>query len=209
MDKTKIAIGIFDALAKVYEQKFMDVSLYHESLDFFCQNLKVTAQILEIACGPGNLTKYLLQQNPDLEILATDLSHNMIALAQANNPNLECQLLDGRDILSVGRKFDAVLCGFALPYLSKAETEKFIADAAKILNPDGLLYLSTMEDDYAKSGWKTGSSGDQIFMHYHQADYLQGFLGENHLSIIYLERIRYPGPENTTTTDLVLIGKKS
>jgi 23S rRNA G2069 N7-methylase RlmK/C1962 C5-methylase RlmI len=46
------------------------------------------------------------------------------------------------------------MCGFCLPYLSKEEAVKLIRDAAAILNPDGVFYISTMEDDYSKSDFK-------------------------------------------------------
>jgi ubiquinone/menaquinone biosynthesis C-methylase UbiE len=70
MDKTKIAVKIFDSSAHVYQDKFMNVDLYRESLDLFCDTIvKENASVLELACGPGNVTKHLLQKRPDFKIL--------------------------------------------------------------------------------------------------------------------------------------------
>ncbi len=183
----------------------MDVSLYHDSLDMFCNNLpKQNATILELACGPGNITKYLLEKRPDFKIIGTDLAPNMLELAKINNPTAEFQLLDCRDVAKMNVKFDGVLCGFGLPYLSKQEAIQFIKDAGKQLNPNGVLYISTMEDDNSKSGFKTGSTGDQVYQNYHEADYLTKTIENNGFKIVNLQRKNYIHNEQDTT-DLILI----
>ncbi len=209
MDKTKIAIDIFNKCAKIYQDKFMGMDLYNDTFDLFCNSVtKEDAAILEIACGPGNITKYLLKKRPDFKVLGIDLSPNMIDLAKINNPAAEFQLMDCRDIGMIEKKYNAIMCGFCLPYLSKEESLKLISDASKLLKADGVMYLSTMEDDYSKSGFKKGSSGDEIFMHYHQADYLTSALKENDFKIIDLQRKDYPEQDGTTTKDLVIISRK-
>jgi len=208
MNHTKTAVDIFNKLAFEYQKKFMDVSLYSESFDFFCDKLKSEACIIELACGPGNITKYLLNKRADLKVLGTDLAPKMIELAKQNNPSAEFQLLDGRNLLSVNRKFDAVLCGFLFPYLNKQDALQLIADAQYSLKPNGLLYLSTMEDDYTKSGMKKGGSGDEIFMHFHEAQYLIQSLESNKFEILKVER-KASESAGEKVTDLILIARKN
>lgn len=207
MDQTKIAVNVFDKVAELYQDKFMDVSLYHESLDLYCDNLPENAAVLEVACGPGNLTKYLLEKRSDLKILATDLAPKMIELGKANNPIATFQLLDVKKIKKLGQKFDAVVNGFGLPYLSKKETLQFIADAAHVLNKDGMLYISTMEDDNSNSKYVKGSTGDEVFMNYHEADYLTKTIEQDGFKIISIDRKEYLYNEEKTT-DLIIIAIK-
>jgi predicted TPR repeat methyltransferase len=210
MDKTKIAVDIFDKYARFYQDKFMDVSSYHDSFDLFCDQItKENAEILELACGPGNITQYLLQKRPDFKILGTDLSPNMIALAGINNPTATFALMDCRDIGKSDKSYDGIMCGFALPYLSKEEAIQLIRDASGILNPSGVLYISTMEDDYSKSGFRTGSQGDQIFMHFHQADYLIQALDDSGFTLIDLQRVDIPEQEGSAKMDMLLIAVKN
>lgn len=205
MDQTKIAVDIFNKLATSYQDKFMDVSLYHDSLDVFCNSIKKEKpEILELACGPGNITKYLLDKRPDFKILGSDLAPNMIELAKINNPTANFELMDCRAITSLTKKYDGILCGFGLPYLSKEEAIQFIMDSCRKLNKNGLLYVSTMEDDNSKSGFRTGSTGDTMYQNYHQSDYLTKALEENQLKIIHLERKEYVY-NNEKTTDLIII----
>ena len=209
MDKNKAAVEVFNKLAQGYQDKFMDVSLYSDSFDFFCDTIKKeSAHILELACGPGNITKYLLNKRTDFKILGTDLSLNMINLAKANNPTADFKIMDSRAISLLKQKYDAIMCGFLLPYLSKEEAIKLIKDASSIINTKGLLYISTMEDNYSNSAYKKGSSGDEIFMHYHQADYLTQALTENDFNFLKLYRKEYPGQDGTTTVDLILIAER-
>jgi len=209
MDLTHKAVSIFNQLASEYERKFMDVSLYGDTFAVFCHAIeKENATLLEVACGPGNITHYLLQLRPDLTVLGTDLAPNMIAIAQKNNPSAAFQLLDCREMLSLKSKYDAIMCGFGLPYLSKKEAIQFIADASKVLNPNGVLYLSTMEDDHSKSRWQKGSSGDEIFMNYHEAAYLKAALEAAQFKVIAEERKSYHYADGTPIVDLVLIAKK-
>lgn len=209
MHKIQTAAEVFNKLANHYQNKFMDVGLYADTLDLFCNNItKQNADILELACGPGNITKYLLGKCPDLNILGTDLAPNMIELAKANNPAATFQLMDCRDITKLTKKYDGIMCGFCLPYLSKEEAIKLISDASNLLKPEGVLYISTMEDDYGESGPKKGSTGDEIFMYYHQADYLIASLKENSFKNIELKRQDYTEKDGAKKTDLILIAEK-
>ncbi len=208
MDHSEFAASIFDKYAEGYQSRFMDIRAYHESLDVLLAAISVkAAKVLEVACGPGNVTQYLLQKRPDLQILGTDLSPNMLALAQANNPTADFKLLDGRAILQVPGQLDAIVAAFFLPYISKEEALRFIQDAAAKLESGGVLYISTMEDDYAKSGLRKGSQGDEIFMHFHEAGYLTTELMACGFDLIDQSRVRAAGPDGDV--DLVLIARKT
>ncbi|MGV9011340.1 MAG: class I SAM-dependent methyltransferase [Flavobacteriales bacterium] len=211
-ERTKLAVELFDAHSEVYAKKFMDVSAYHASLDSFCEALPSGAvDVLELACGPGNITKYVLDKRPELRILATDLAPKMLKLAQVNNPGASFQLLDCREILSLGRSFDGIIGGFCLPYLDQDQARTMIRDAAKALRRNGVLYLSTMEGDPSQSGWKTSSNdpGYQLFMNYHTADFLTGLLSECGFILVDLLRTQTTATDGTVYNDLLLTAKLS
>ena len=97
MNKTKIAIELFDGFAEAYQEKFMNLEQFHGDFDKFCSQIRIPgAEILDLACGPGNITQYLLQKRPDFQILGTDLSKKMLELAEKNNPEAKFQILDLR-----------------------------------------------------------------------------------------------------------------
>lgn len=207
MDNTQLVKNVFDKHATAYQEKFMDVSLYHGSLDLFCKNLSSPdAAILELACGPGNITRYLLEKCPMLKIHGIDISENMIALAKKNNPEGVFEVMDCRGIGSLSTKYNALMAGFCFPYLSKEEVIKVIADAAGLLEPHGVIYFSTMEADYSTSGWRKSSAGDNVYMYNHEEDYMAKALEDNGFRIADIQRKQYPGRDGETVTDLIMVG---
>lgn len=213
MDNYKETIETYDKSAKNYQDKFMDMDLYNDTYDKFCDLIdKQNPDILEIASGPGNITRYLLSKRPDFKILGIDLAPSMIDLARLNIPRADFEVMDCRNIDRLDRLFDAIMCGFCIPYLSKEDCDKLIKDCTNLLNQSGLVYISTMEDDYSKSGFETTSfSGEnRVFIYYHQADYLTYCLQKYGFEIVDIIRKDYPelGPDGTLITDLIIIAKK-
>tara|TARA_R110000787_G_scaffold86285_2_gene183976 strand:- start:15587 stop:16222 length:636 start_codon:yes stop_codon:yes gene_type:complete len=208
--KEKSPEEIFNTCALQYEEKFMDFDLYHDTFDFFCEALnKNKASILEIGCGPGNNTNYLLNKNPDLKILGIDIASNMIELAKKNNSSANFEVMDCKNIKSLTSRFDGIMCGFTLPYLNKDEAEKLIKDASGIINENGILYLSTMEDAYDKSKiiFSSTNKDSGVFTYYHQEKYLSKKLLENGFIILKKIRKDYPEPKDESK-DLIIIAKK-
>lgn len=210
MDKTKIAVDIFNARANDYQEKFMDVSLYHDTLTLFCDAIeKEDAQVLDLACGPGNITKYINYLRPQFKILGIDLSPNMISLARGNNPQAEFRIMDCRDIYKLNQKYNAIIAGFCLPYLDKEAMRKLIKDAYSLLESNGVMYISTMEDDYSTSGLRASSKGEMMFMHYYMESDITAALKQNGFAIIHTRRIKYVDKNNNATTDLEIIASKN
>lgn len=207
MDKTTMAVAVFDEHARQYQDKYMDQHAYSATLDLFCQHLpQHSADVLDVACGPGNISRYLLGQRPELHILGIDLSPNMLLLARENNPQADFQLLDCRHIDRLERQFAGIVCGFVLPYLSREEALQLITDASSMLLSGGVLYLSTMEDAYSKSGMQTSSSGSQLYQYFHEAAYLIPALEASGFTLLLQHRQPFPG--DPQTTDLVLVARK-
>lgn len=99
MAKDEDLIEGFNKLAQVYQDKFMDMDLYDDTYDEFCGLIKGhNAKVLEIGCGPGNITRFILNQLPELHIHAIDLSEEMVALARENNPTAVVEVMDCRAI---------------------------------------------------------------------------------------------------------------
>ena len=209
MNKNKIAVDLFNKFATLYEEKYMDVTMYGDTFDFFCDAVQtVQPYILELACGPGNITKYLLDRRPDFNILATDLAPNMVERAKINNPTAVFKIMDCREIGQLTDKFDAIMCGFCLPYIDAEETGAFIAAASNIMKPGAVIYISTMEDDYSKSGFRKGSTGDEVFMYFYKEDFLVNVFEKNDFKIMKVDRKDFPSNDGSKVTDLVIIAKK-
>jgi cyclopropane fatty-acyl-phospholipid synthase-like methyltransferase len=210
MDHYKDTFQTWDKLATSYQDRFMDLDLYNDTYDRFCALIeKQGASIFEIGCGPGNITRYLLAQRPDFKIKATDIAPSMLALAKENNPAIETEIMDCRDIGKVQEQFDGIVCGFCLPYLSKDDSNKFIKDCSGLLPSGGILYFSAIEDDYTKSNYETSGDGQhKVFVYYHEADYLLDWLAVYGFETMDCIRKQYVKADGTATVHVIFIAKR-
>jgi ubiquinone/menaquinone biosynthesis C-methylase UbiE len=159
----------WNKLSKAYHEKFSDTSEYEESLSRFLDLIEnAEPKLLEIGCGPGNLTTFLHNKRQDINITAIDYASNMISLAKEVVPAVNFIEMDARNIHNLKDKFDAIICGFCIPYLSKADVQKFISDCNNLLEKGGVLYASFIEGDHRLSGYKTSSTGDRAYTYFYQ-----------------------------------------
>lgn len=208
MDKYKITFQTWNKIADLYQEKFMDSTLYNDSYAAFCKVIPTTAaKILEIGCGPGNITRYLIQQRPDFQLTAIDIAPNMLALAKKNVPKAKLLEMDARNIHTLNEKFDGICCGFCLPYLSKDDCLKLLQDSFNLLSSNGLLYLSFIEGNYNDSGYEQGSSGDQVFVYYHSSSQIKAALKQFHFEILQISSLDYP-KGGTQQQHIIFIAKK-
>lgn len=208
MDRYRETFETWNKVAALYQDKFMDLDLYDKTYDLICDSIPKTApKLLEIGCGPGNITRYLLSKRPDFDIYGIDIAPRMIELARKNNPSATFDVMDCREIGRLSMKFDGVVCGFCLPYLSSEDRKKLIWDIAGLLNEDGLLYMSFVEGDPLASGYVTGGTGDRTYFYYHDLQELMRDMGPRFGSLEVCE-ILYERTPAITEAHTVLIGKK-
>ena len=209
MDTYQETFDTWNKVAKLYQDKFMNLDLYDDTYDIFCEAINIeNATILEIGCGPGNITKYLLSKRPDFRIEGIDISPNMIELAKANNPTANFKVMDCREIDKLQRKFDGIICGFCFPYLSEFDSSKLVKDCSNLLKDKGVLYISFVEGDYIKSGFQVGSSGDRTFFYFHTLDSFTKELTNNNLEIIKLVNKNYKRSIAIEEVHTIIIAKK-
>lgn len=210
LERYKTTFRTWDKVALAYQINFRDIDLYDDTYDTFCRLIqKPGAKILELGCGPGNITKYILGKRPDFEMEAIDISSNMIKLAKENNLTVHFKILDCRNIHTLNDQYDGIMAGFCLPYLAKADVSKLITDCAYLLNKGGILYFSTIEGDYTNSGYETGSQGeDQMYVYYYPEDYLKEKLEINAFDLVDLKRKEYLKSDGTISRYLIFIAKK-
>lgn len=97
--------------------------------------------ILDLGCGAGDMDKYFIEQDAKY-VLATDISKNMINIANEVNGNekIEFKVLKMEDLETVTQKFDIVYSSLAFHYIE--DFNKLLKDIYNLLNPNGVLIFS-------------------------------------------------------------------
>lgn len=211
MDHYEINKNTFNTLAKAYQDRYMSFEGYLDTFDLFVETMAIDdAKILEVACGPGNVTKYLLSQKPNFKIYGIDIAPKMIELARVNNPEAHYDVMDCRHLSHISDRFDAIICAFGVPYINHEDTIKFIEDSGKLLNENGLLYLSTMEGNYEDNEYVQSSAyKEKTYVYYHHASSLIAAFNANQMEVIHEIRKPYRNEAGKDFIDLFLIVRKS
>lgn len=209
MDKHLETSTVWNKLADLYQEKFMNLSIYDPSYDFICDVIKDRSlSLLDVGCGPGNVCKYLLQKCRHLRVTGIDSADRMIELAKLNVPEGDFRVLDMRHLDKLAMRFDVITAAFCLPYLSEEDLSDWLEKIFNALNPEGHFYLSFVEGNSNDSGYRKGSTGDQMYFQYYRKELLL-----KHLILLNFEHLKtfefeYEIQDQRTETHLVLILKK-
>lgn len=204
--KSNLAVAVFNAHAASYAQKYADVSAYAHSFSALTARLAPDASVLELACGPGNISKYVLAIRPDLKWIGTDLAPNMIDIARCGNPSAQFELMDSMALDQRPESFQCILAGFLLPYIAPNQLPELLQKCHAKLSGNGYLYCSFIEGHATESCWETGSQGDKIFMHYYPGSALIELLGNNGFEVVWQQN--HPIAGERPLQDMVLIACK-
>lgn len=206
MDKYKETFNTWNKVAKLYQETFFDFNLYNDTYDAFCALLPdVGSKILDLGCGPGNITNYLLHKRADYKITGIDVSPQMLELAKKNNPTADFKVMDIRHLQTLDKRFHGIIAGFCAPYLSAEDLRQLWKAATRLLIDPGILYFSFVEGDPQDSGYQTGGDGSRVFFYYHLLSDITQELKENGFEIvqIYYKIYRRLGKPKETHTILL------
>ena len=209
MDTCQISVNTFDRFAERYAQKYLALDTYDDYYRQFCLHVsRQGANVLDVACGPGNVSAYLVRERPDLQVLGIDLAPSMVRLAQTHVLSASFLVHDCRHLADLGRVFDGIAYAFGLNYLNKEDAEQFFESLSKVLAPNGVLYLSTMSGPAEHSGLETSSSGDQIYVYYRPKQEIEQLVQRAGLELVFLDEIASPANASKPTIDVVLVARR-
>lgn len=198
----------WNKLAGLYEEKFMDLTIYDQSYEQFTGLISgPKAAILDVGCGPGNVARYLQRKNPDWCFHGVDAAPNMVELFRKNIPGSTVTVMDIRNIGTLKRSFDGIVAGFCIPYLNDQDTEHLIKVLSSMLNQQGCLYISFVEGDPASSGLLTSSTGDQTYFYYHRLERIQEIMQAAGMQLSPVIHVLYTRSADQQEMHTILIGR--
>jgi ubiquinone/menaquinone biosynthesis C-methylase UbiE len=98
--------------------------------------------MLDIACGRGATTRYLLNYYPAADVTGINISLNQLARARQNAPDCTFLLMDATKLAFPSNHFDNMICVEAAFHFNTRE--EFLREAHRVLAPGGSLVLSDM-----------------------------------------------------------------
>lgn len=130
-----------------YEESITPLAIYNESYDALIERMNPNAKLLDVGCGPANVSAYIKKRLPEISVTGIDLAPEMISKAKKNIPDGNFQVMNIRDVSQLNKLFDVIVLGFCIPYLNDVETIELLKDCRKLIHSDGTVYLSYIETE--------------------------------------------------------------
>lgn len=133
------SLEYWDNVHKDYDRATIKVDDWLEKFDDIIMGTQ--KRILDLGCGGGNDTLYLISKGK--QVISCDQSSSAINNIRKNFPEVydaKCfNMLDGLPFED--EAFDVVIADLCLHYFLKTDTEKILNDIRRILTPGGHLIL--------------------------------------------------------------------
>ncbi len=138
-------LDCYNKTAQHYAAKFMD-ELQHKHLDrillqAFAAENRTTGKMIDLGCGPGQTTRYL-QEHGVNDLLGTDLSPEMVKVAQQAHPSLHFEVADMLALPYADGSFGAAVAFYAIVHFDEAGVKTAFEEIKRILKPDGQFLFS-------------------------------------------------------------------
>jgi ubiquinone/menaquinone biosynthesis C-methylase UbiE len=202
MDHAGYFADSFNRHVKWYEERITPLSIYDVSYDGLISQLAHDCRILDVGCGPANISAYLKSKLPQLSITGIDLSPLMLEAAKARIPEGQFINMDIRNIKTLNRSFNAIILGFCIPYLDDSETATLLSDAKDMLNANGTVYLS-----YIQAETTTPFSSEIPVMRKHSTESISNYVHDAGLKIIRQFSVVYTDDRDNTDFHVSLLLK--
>lgn len=185
--------------------------MYDRYLERFVKRIEpqgASASVLDLACGPGNVSAYLAKARPDLKLIGVDLAEGMVMQARLRIPSAEFLVKDCRHIGELEHVFDACAFAFGLSYLTDDDANRFFSSLNASLADSAILYLSTITGEPSWSGFETSSSGDRVYMKYRSVGDVISMVERAGYRVDFRDVIASPANASKPTQDLILIAQR-
>ncbi len=204
-----LSVATFSEVADRYAEKYFDLDLYDKYLERFERRIGTRgASVLDVACGPGNVSAYLAKVRPDLNLVGIDLAEGMVQQARRRVPSAEFHIEDCRRINDLGRVFDASAFAFGLSYLTDDDVDRFFLSLNATLSDSAVLYLATITGEPKWSGIESSSDGHRVYLQYRSCDDVANMVERAGYRIDFSDVIDSPANASKRTQDLILIAQR-
>jgi ubiquinone/menaquinone biosynthesis C-methylase UbiE len=149
--------AVFSRHAEAYQRRLEDIMARGEAHGrtrvIELARARPGMRILDLACGPGNLSRRLAAQvAPRGEVVGVDLAAGMIELARsARIPNARFEVMDIERLEFGDATFDVAVCGHGMQFVP--DLGRALREARRVLKTGGGLAASVPVSTVQEAAW--------------------------------------------------------
>lgn len=201
-------IKLYSEYSSQFDEKIGSLKNYDESYTDFVTKAERKENLLDLACGPGNVSIFIKKLKPKIEITGVDLSEEMLQIA-------EDKIGEGNfyksNILSIcipEKKYDLITCAFGIPYIKNSEIEGFIRELTRFSKKGTTVYISCMAGEkLSEEPMSFAKNKTLIVQRYKKNDIIDNFK-KFYFALKSYKTIEYKEPDGSSTTDMIFNFRK-
>ncbi|MBN1641535.1 MAG: NUDIX domain-containing protein [Anaerolineae bacterium] len=157
----------YDAIAHPYGDRWFDIRL-HEDMARFVGRLAPGVRVLDVGCGPGRDTAWLVEQGYDA--YGVDLSLGMLRAARQRGLDVPVAQADMRRLPFPKGAFRGLWVCASLLHIPKTEASGVLRELERVVHP-GHIYVAVKRGE--GEAWVEDSRGIRRLFAYYHPDELQ------------------------------------
>lgn len=183
MNKSMIAVRTYDKIAQAYAKEFFSDKIDFKHLNKFISLLPQGAKILDVGCGPGNYTKYLMEKG--FYVNGIDLSKGMIRVAKKMVPKGIFKIMDMRKLEYSDQSFDGLCVAYSLYHISSKQALDVLKEFHRVLKSKGIIILMLQEGKGEGIIPEPLNPKEKMFFKYYQKDEIKNLLTKAKFETVY------------------------
>lgn len=198
----------YNRIALNWHQDHASDDWWVEGTDAFIQMLSPGSRVLDVGCGSGVKSKYLIGHG--FKVVGIDISDKLLEIAKREATEGDFRELSMTELDSLKEPFDGVFAQASLLHIPKKEADDVVKKMSERLISGGVLYIAVKEKRDDKPEEAVEKEHDygfeyERFFSYFTMEELERYLAGAGLKVI--SKQRNPSPSGKTVW-LQIMGKK-
>jgi ubiquinone/menaquinone biosynthesis C-methylase UbiE len=200
---TKFVEDTYRKIANAYTREFFDDVSDLPIIDNLLGRLSVASSVLDIGCGPGQFTQYLIDHGH--KVTGIDTSDEMLAIALDKVPHGTFAKMDMRKLGYPESTFDACLVAYSLIHIPSSELANTLREIMRVIKVGGLALFIVQEGDADQILDEPLAEGEKIFVNFFSEDRLNEILVNTGFNIVEMGSMEQSNTDVLSTTVLYAI----
>ena len=197
----------YNKIAEKYSEKYFNDTSDLPFIDRFLSSLNIGSKILDVGCGVGNFTDYMLSKGFLAE--GVDFSEEMVRIAKTKVPNGNFTVMDMRQLDFPNETFEAVLAAYSIIHIQSQKIADVLEEFKRILKPNGKLGIIVQKGGPDKIVSEPLKPNEKLFINFFTKERLADFLTKADFEIKQITEESSKDPESLSNLLIYVIAEKS